>query len=221
MERRRNFFVFESSKFFQDDVEAAVQLNIDNAAKFQEELASIERKHQKAAERRKAVIVRSIVGQHPAPASPSGTGASGAGASGNAQGGAGSGAETGQVPGGAEYGSGWFSRKMPTQAELKNAKTTKTGWLKQQEGRLMKSWRKKWFILNGTSLYYFETDKDLRAKGFIEIGSDCLVQKADEYTNGQEFSFGLFHPGGRIFFFSAESEGEREAWIATLSEVVM
>lgn len=219
-------------KELKDDVEAAVQLNIENASRFQEELAAIERKHKQAAERRKAVIVRSIVGAgaHGSPAGAAGSDGSGSGAGGGGAGGGGS--DGGGPPssalggdsiplshGGAEYvSSGWFSRKMPTMDALVNA--SRAGWLKHQEGRLMKSWKRKWCVLNGTSLYYFENPTDQKPKGVIEMGSDCLVQKADEYTGGAECSFGLFHPGGKIFFLCADSENEREAWIQTLSDAL-
>jgi hypothetical protein len=184
-----------------------VQLNIDNAAKFQEELSNMEKKHKQAAERRKAVIVRSIV---------SGSGGSAVSASAASDSSSNSPLELNS--GGAEYVSGgWFSKKMPSMAEL--TKASKSGWLQQQEGRLMKSWRKKWYVLNGTSLYYFESPKDQKPKGRIEMGGDCIVQKADEYIGGAIlYTFGLFHPGGKIFFLQAESVKDREDWISALNK---
>jgi hypothetical protein len=170
-------------------------------------LATIEKKHKQAAERRKAVIVRSIVG---AGATPSA--ASSASASSN---------DAAPAPelnsGGAEYtSSGWFSKKMPTMAEL--AKAQRQGWLSQQEGRLIKSWKKKWCVLNGRSLYYFEKETDQKPKGVIEMGQDCIVQPADEYVGGDVLhTFGLFHPNGKLFFLCAENGAERTAWIEAIN----
>ncbi len=194
-------------KELKEDVEAAVQLNIDNASRFQEELAAMEKKHKQAAERRKAVIVRSIVGAGAA-ASPSSSGTA---------------SSTDATPslelqsGGAEYtSSGWFSKKMPNMSEL--AKANKQGWLSQQEGRLIKSWKKKWCVLSGRSLYYFEKETDQKPKGVIEMGQDCIVQKADEYVGGDVlYTFGLFHPNGKLFFLCAENEAERTAWIDAIN----
>ena len=122
--------------------------------------------------------------------------------------------------GGAEYVStGWFAKKMPNMNELTLA--SKSGYLQQQEGRLMKSWRKRWYVLNGNCLYYFESPTDQKPKGMIEMGSDCIVQSADEYVGGDVlYTLGLFHPGGKIFFLQAESAADRTNWIEALNRVL-
>ena len=75
-------------------------------------------------------------------------------------------------------------------------------------------------MLSGSSLYYFETPADQKPKGVIEVGHDCLVQTADEYVTDSTFSFGLFHPGGKIFFLCAESDEDRLAWIAAFNKAL-
>ena len=195
-------------KELKEDIEAAVQLNIDNAGRFQEELVAMEKKHKQAAERRKATIVRSIVGAPLVSHAPA-----------VVDGESGSASRLESV--GAEFSaSGWFAKKMPNMNELTQA--SKSGYLAQQEGRLMKSWRKKWYVLNGKALYYFESATDQKPKGMIEMGSDCIVQAADEYISGEVmFSFGLFHPNGKLFFLQAESASDREAWMEAINKVLL
>ena len=198
-------------KELKEDVEAAVQLNIDNASRFQEELTAMEKKHKQAAERRKAVIVRSIVGaSSPSQATSSGNSSLDAAASPSLE----------HQSGGAEYTSGWFSKKMPNMSEL--VKPAKAGWLSQQEGRLIKSWKRKWCVLQGRSLYYFEKETDQKPKGVIEMGHDCIVQVADEYVGNEGLStFGMFHPNGKLFFLGADSAADREKWMEAINSVLL
>lgn len=56
----------------------------------------------------------------------------------------------------------------------------------------------------------------------IEFGPDCVARKADakdvrDVKEG-DFPLGLYHSvGGQKFFVCAESEQDREAWIAALN----
>ncbi len=79
------------------------------------------------------------------------------------------------------------------------------------------------------------------------MGQDCIVQKADELRTcfcvfvmfpsvsikgntffflryvGAEcfFTFGLFHPNGKLFFLCAENEKDREQWIEAINSVLL
>jgi len=56
---------------------------------------------------------------------------------------------------------------------------TKAGFLTKQ-GDIIQSWKRRWFILQGTSLKYFKDDKHLqKPKGII----DLITYKVKRITN--------------------------------------
>jgi hypothetical protein len=83
-------------------------------------------------------------------------------------------------------------------------------------------WKRRFVFLprGQRCLYFFDQQTDERPKQLIEFGADCMVQRADEYVKDCDWSFGLFHPNGKIFFLCADTQSERDAWIAVISEAV-
>ena len=70
-------------------------------------------------------------------------------------------------------------------------------------------------VLKDDKIYYFNAPNDAKPKGQIELGPDCFLQKADEYTN-QEHSFGVYHNQKRVFFLKADSAQECNEWIEAI-----
>jgi hypothetical protein len=53
-------------------------------------------------------------------------------------------------------------------------KTYKKGWM-VKEGQLRNSWKKRWFLLQGQELSYFEDQNEQNQKGVIKLSSDTQV----------------------------------------------
>jgi len=65
----------------------------------------------------------------------------------------------------------------------------KEGWLWKQGGRY-RSWKRRWFILSGKCLYYFEYTTDKEPRGIIPLESLSVRECAEEQS--RQFCFELF-----------------------------
>jgi len=94
----------------------------------------------------------------------------------------------------------------------------KDGFLTKQGGAI-KTWKKRWFVLKGSKLWYFKSRTDLSAKGFIELEATTLDR--DESANNKKkktmFSIqarGL--KGRRVFMMYPETQQEAQEWIEAI-----
>jgi len=92
----------------------------------------------------------------------------------------------------------------------------KTGHLaKQGKGGSMHSenWKKRWMVLKGNFLWYFEEEFSREVLGCIPL-LGCTLKHSSEGTD----SFEISHPVTRNFFLSAYSPDDRAEWVAALYE---
>jgi len=94
----------------------------------------------------------------------------------------------------------------------------KDGFLTKQGGAI-KTWKRRWFVLKGSKLWYFKSRTDTSAKGFIELEATTLVR--DESANNKKkktmFSIqarGL--KGRRVFMMYADTQQESAEWIEAI-----
>jgi len=94
----------------------------------------------------------------------------------------------------------------------------KDGFLTKQGGAI-KTWKRRWFVLKGSKLWYFKSKTDTSAKGFIELEATTLVR--DESANSKKkktmFSIqarGL--KGRRVFMMYPDSQQEQKEWIEAI-----
>ena len=84
-------------------------------------------------------------------------------------------------------------------------------------GGSIRSWKKRWFLLQNYTLKYFEvTDKKLGMKGEI-ILNDQYTAKDGLVKTGRPHSFELYHPTLRSYYFVCQSQHEKEVWIKELN----
>ena len=119
---------------------------------------------------------------------------------------------------------------------------TKSGWL-IKEGGAHKSKKKRWFVLDGTFLHYFKSEKDKVPAGifsfffflsfpsfhfpililhlFIQGSIDLKLSEGVKATegSGNKWIFELVAKE-RVFVIEAETEAIRSEWISTLEEVL-
>lgn len=99
-------------------------------------------------------------------------------------------------------------------ATSSNCPVDKEGWLVKR-GEINKAFQKRWFVLKGNLLFYFEKKTDKEPTGFIVL-EGCTVELAED--EGQ-FGFKIvFHgQGNRTYVLEAESQDSMEQWMKALA----
>eukprot|EP01116_Phalansterium_solitarium_P008610 TRINITY_DN22547_c0_g1_i1.p1 TRINITY_DN22547_c0_g1~~TRINITY_DN22547_c0_g1_i1.p1 ORF type:complete len:277 (-),score=64.24 TRINITY_DN22547_c0_g1_i1:315-1145(-) len=88
---------------------------------------------------------------------------------------------------------------------------TMRGWL-SKKGEGNKAKKKRWFIHEGTKLFYFVQPTDKQCKGYIDLSNFSVVVSPPARKG---FPFQITVPG-RMFHLQAKTEQERGAWISAL-----
>jgi hypothetical protein len=90
---------------------------------------------------------------------------------------------------------------------------THSGWLKK-EGARVKSWKRRYFVLRGNALSYFNSeDTGAAAKGYGHVRA---VEVNGTVTNGLDVTF----DNGRVLRVSARNSGDMEVWLCKLSDAI-
>ncbi|XP_045140157.1 arf-GAP with Rho-GAP domain, ANK repeat and PH domain-containing protein 2 isoform X2 [Echinops telfairi] len=89
------------------------------------------------------------------------------------------------------------------------------------EKKALEEANKKWCVLEGGFLSYYENDKSTTPNGTININEViCLaVHKEDFYlSTGPIFTFEIYLPSERVFLFGAETPQAQRKWIETIAK---
>ena len=97
-----------------------------------------------------------------------------------------------------------------------NSPTDKEGWLLKR-GEVNKSFQRRWFVLKGNLLFYFEKKQDKEPIGVI-ILEGCTVELAVT-TDDSYFTFELVFQGSttRTYIMAAESQEDMECWMKAIT----
>mmetsp|Transcript_16242 Transcript_16242/g.63331 ORF Transcript_16242/g.63331 Transcript_16242/m.63331 type:complete len:475 (-) Transcript_16242:205-1629(-) len=95
-------------------------------------------------------------------------------------------------------------------------KPDKDGFLTKQGGSI-KTWKKRWFVLKGDTMYYFKTPRDTEQTGEIKLESTCSCQP--EKAKGKKYYFSVSTPS-RTFQMFAESEETMKQWVDKISQAI-
>ncbi|KAM4854990.1 LOW QUALITY PROTEIN: arf-GAP with Rho-GAP domain, ANK repeat and PH domain-containing protein 2 [Thomomys bottae] len=90
------------------------------------------------------------------------------------------------------------------------------------EKKMLEETNKKWCVLEGGFLSYYENDKSTTPNGTININEViCLsIHKEDFYLNtGPIFIFEIYLPSERVFLFGAEATQTQRKWTETIAKV--
>ena len=95
-----------------------------------------------------------------------------------------------------------------------NTPIDKEGYLLKR-GEVNKSFQKRWFVLKGNLLFYFDKKGEKEPTGVIII-EGCTVQLA-EMTDA--FTFELVFPGStsRTYILAADSQDDMESWMKAIT----
>ncbi|XP_019405598.1 PREDICTED: interactor protein for cytohesin exchange factors 1 isoform X1 [Crocodylus porosus] len=95
------------------------------------------------------------------------------------------------------------------------------GWLykKKEKGAFIgNKWKKFWFVLKGSSLYWYSSQLAEKAEGFINL-PDFSVDRATECK--KKHAIKINHPQIKTFYFAAENVMEMNMWLNKLGLAVI
>ncbi|XP_058470786.1 connector enhancer of kinase suppressor of ras 3-like isoform X1 [Solea solea] len=111
-------------------------------------------------------------------------------------------------------GNGTMSRRRISVKEL--GQPDHQGWLyrkKESKGFLGIKWRKYWFVLKKTALYWYSNQLAEKAEGYIDL-TNFMIDRAIECK--KKHAFKACHPQVMMFYFAAESHEEMNLWLNKL-----
>ena len=89
----------------------------------------------------------------------------------------------------------------------------KEGYLGKR-GDFNKGYQRRWFVLKGNLLFYFEKKQDKEPLGLIVLEA-CSVQVSSQAKYAFEISFD--GPGTRVYLMMADNEEDMESWMKAIS----
>ncbi|XP_078031118.1 interactor protein for cytohesin exchange factors 1 isoform X2 [Epinephelus lanceolatus] len=111
-------------------------------------------------------------------------------------------------------GNGTMSRRRISVKEL--GQPDHQGWLyrkKESKGFLGIKWKKYWFVLKKTALYWYSNQLAEKAEGYIDL-TNFMIDRAIECK--KKHAFKACHPQVMMFYFAAESHEEMNLWLNKL-----
>ncbi|KAG0041250.1 polar growth protein [Gryganskiella cystojenkinii] len=92
------------------------------------------------------------------------------------------------------------------------------GWLKKR-GDTYRTWKSRWFMLKGVTLYYMNSPKENASKDYINLVGYKIIQ--DENIYAGKYCFKAVHEELRNFYFYTESEHDMKGWLKALMKVTI
>ncbi|XP_023127664.2 interactor protein for cytohesin exchange factors 1 isoform X1 [Amphiprion ocellaris] len=111
-------------------------------------------------------------------------------------------------------GNGTMSRRRISVKELGHS--DHQGWLyrkKESKGFLGIKWKKYWFVLKKTALYWYTNQLAEKAEGYIDL-TNFMIDIAIECK--KKHAFKACHPQVMMFYFAAESHEDMNLWLNKL-----
>ncbi|XP_052265586.1 rho GTPase-activating protein 24-like isoform X1 [Dreissena polymorpha] len=133
----------------------------------------------------------------------------------------------------------WWELRMSQSQQQGSSSLTKCGWLRKQGG-MVKTWHRRWFVLNGDYLFYFQKEDDVRPLGMISLPGNKIIQHPANPEDPDKFLLELIPeefaisrcrslsykskttpalkmaPNHETFLLSAATDEERQDWIRAI-----
>mmetsp|Transcript_11078 Transcript_11078/g.21437 ORF Transcript_11078/g.21437 Transcript_11078/m.21437 type:complete len:120 (+) Transcript_11078:89-448(+) len=100
---------------------------------------------------------------------------------------------------------------MSTEIIIHRDDIVKEGYLVKQS-KIMKEWRRRWFVLTPQYLCSFKTQGENRNPTEAIRLRECQTVKSADEDTGKENSFRVDTPG-RVFLLIADTTADKESWI--------
>ncbi|KAJ7996013.1 hypothetical protein DPEC_G00232670 [Dallia pectoralis] len=94
------------------------------------------------------------------------------------------------------------------------------GWLwkkKDAKSYFSQKWKKYWFILKDTCLYWYMNEEDEKAEGFVSL-PEFNIDRASECR--RKHAFKACHPKIKSFYFAADNMDDMNRWLSRLTMAV-
>lgn len=95
----------------------------------------------------------------------------------------------------------------------------KSGWLTKQGGSI-KTWKRRWGVLQGYTLWYFKTKNDTDAKGFIILDKHSQIHDENKKRRNMISVEGRGVKGVRPFFIYFDTPEETQEWTTALRNAI-
>ncbi|KAM6953224.1 connector enhancer of kinase suppressor of ras 2 [Aplochiton taeniatus] len=91
------------------------------------------------------------------------------------------------------------------------------GWLwrkRDAKGYFSQKWKKYWFVLKETCLYWYINEEDEKAEGFVSL-PEFKIDRASECR--KKYAFKACHPKIKSFYFAADGVDDMNRWLSRLN----
>ncbi|KAM3934275.1 connector enhancer of kinase suppressor of ras 2 isoform 5-T5 [Leptodactylus fuscus] len=91
------------------------------------------------------------------------------------------------------------------------------GWLwkkKDAKSYFSQKWKKYWFVLKDSSLYWYTNEEEEKAEGFISL-PEFKIDRASECR--KKFAFKACHPKIKSFYFAADNLDDMSRWMSRVN----
>ncbi|KAM4534104.1 connector enhancer of kinase suppressor of ras 2 isoform 1-T1 [Odontesthes bonariensis] len=91
------------------------------------------------------------------------------------------------------------------------------GWLwrkRDAKGYFSQKWKKYWFVLKDTCLYWYMNEEDEKAEGFVSL-PEFKIDRASECR--KKYAFKACHPKVKSFYFAADGVDDMNRWLSRLN----
>lgn len=108
-----------------------------------------------------------------------------------------------------------LNERSLAQFAVSSSPLDKDGYL-NKKGEVNRGYQRRWFVLKGNLLYYFEREGDKEAIGVV-ILENCHVELAESEDQPYAFQISYGGAGARTYVLGASSSKEMESWMKALS----
>ncbi|XP_069617588.1 connector enhancer of kinase suppressor of ras 2 isoform X12 [Ranitomeya imitator] len=91
------------------------------------------------------------------------------------------------------------------------------GWLwkkKDAKSYFSQKWKKYWFVLKDSSMYWYSNEEEEKAEGFISL-PEFKIDRASECR--KKFAFKACHPKIKSFYFAADNLDDMNRWMSRVN----
>jgi copper chaperone CopZ len=86
-----------------------------------------------------------------------------------------------------------------------------------KQGRVVKNWMKRWFVLRGSKLYYYKNQRDSQELGMLLLSTECRILDGQKKA-GKRNCLEIRTPERDFFVYSDISEDDIETWKRALEQ---
>ncbi|KAJ5071551.1 non-specific serine/threonine protein kinase [Anaeramoeba ignava] len=100
---------------------------------------------------------------------------------------------------------------------IDHSQIIKQGFL-VKKGAVWKTWKKRWFVIQGKMMYYYKKEKDVTPLGAIPLSEKTTAKIAENVKKANCFEVDV--PGKRTYYICGQSEDDRQKWIETILSTI-